>query len=99
MIGVRFEVFGKVQGVFFRKCSKDQALRLGVNGWIRNTNKNTVDGYLEGPKEHVESMMEWLRNKGSPMSKITKAEFRDKRDIIETTMSTFEIRKYSFSKK
>ena len=32
-----FEVFGKVQGVFFRKYTKQQAQALGVTGWCRNT--------------------------------------------------------------
>ena len=34
---VDFEVFGKVQGVFFRKYTQRQAVELGVRGWIMNT--------------------------------------------------------------
>ena len=31
-----YEVFGKVQGVFFRKHTKTTADTLGVSGWVRN---------------------------------------------------------------
>ena len=37
LVRCSFEVFGKVQGVFFRKYTKAQAQALGVTGWCRNT--------------------------------------------------------------
>ena len=42
--GYSFEVFGIVQGVSFRKYTQQQALELGMRGWIRNTYRNTVEG-------------------------------------------------------
>jgi acylphosphatase len=43
-----FEVSGKVQGVFFRKHAAEQAARLGLTGWVQNTQRGTVVGEAEG---------------------------------------------------
>ena len=37
LIAVDFEVFGKVQGVFFRKFTNEKANSLGLRGWVKNT--------------------------------------------------------------
>lgn len=31
-----FEIVGRVQGVFFRKNARDEAVRLGLSGWVQN---------------------------------------------------------------
>jgi acylphosphatase len=33
---LKFEVEGKVQGVFFRAHTKEEADRLGLFGWVKN---------------------------------------------------------------
>jgi acylphosphatase len=86
---VGFEVFGKVQGVFFRKCTKEQATREHVTGWIRNTDKKTVQGELQGTRAAVSAMKKWLQTKGSPRSRIERAEFVDVASA--TAYSSFEI--------
>ncbi|KAI3382177.1 hypothetical protein SNEBB_002026 [Seison nebaliae] len=75
---VDFEVFGRVQGVFFRKHTQKKAKSLAVNGWIMNTNNGTVKGQLEGNRAAVNIMKEWLRSEGSPKSKIDKAQRKRK---------------------
>jgi len=42
---VQFEVFGKVQGVFFRKYTKEKADSLGIRGYVFNHDSGTVQGY------------------------------------------------------
>ncbi|MBI2995074.1 MAG: acylphosphatase, partial [Gammaproteobacteria bacterium] len=32
-----FFVYGRVQGVFFRAETRQQARRFGLGGWVRNT--------------------------------------------------------------
>ncbi|EWM23714.1 kinase domain protein [Nannochloropsis gaditana] len=49
-----WEVFGKVQGVFFRKYTKMKAQELGVCGWCMNTGGGTVIGSAEGSPESLE---------------------------------------------
>ncbi|XP_038214175.1 acylphosphatase-2-like [Zerene cesonia] len=90
---VDFEVFGRVQGVFFRKYTKEQAQKLGLKGWCMNTSHGTVQGQVQGPADKVESMMHWLKTTGSPSSKIDKAEFRNEKEISEYTFQSFDIRR------
>jgi acylphosphatase len=54
-------VTGRVQGVFFRAWTREQAERLGVFGWVRNCPDGSVDAHLEGASENVDQMIELLR--------------------------------------
>ncbi|CAL9686599.1 unnamed protein product [Knipowitschia caucasica] len=93
LISVDYEVYGKVQGVFFRKFTQAEGRKLGLVGWVRNTSAGTVQGQLEGPKSKVKEMQEWLRSTGSPKSHITKAEFNNEKTIESLSHSSFDIRK------
>ncbi|KZC07435.1 PREDICTED: acylphosphatase-1-like [Dufourea novaeangliae] len=93
LIGVDFEVFGKVQGVFFRKYTQKRGKELGLKGWCMNTSQGTVVGRLEGEKPKIEEMKHWLRYTGSPQSAIDKAEFRNEKEISHASFHDFEIKK------
>lgn len=67
--------------------------RLGLVGWVLNTEQGTVRGQLQGPGSKVKEMQDWLRNKGSPKSKITKAEFSNEKEIESLEHSDFRINK------
>lgn len=52
-ITTKFEVSGRVQGVFFRKQhTKMKADELGLKGWVRNTPHDTVEGEFEYSMDH-----------------------------------------------
>ncbi|XP_025116804.1 acylphosphatase-2 isoform X4 [Bubalus kerabau] len=53
---VDYEVFGRVQGVCFRMYTEDEARKIGVVGWVKNTSKGTVTGQVQGPEEKVNSI-------------------------------------------
>ena len=89
---VEFEVFGRVQGVFFRKYTRDKAKELTTRGWCRNTSHDTVQGILEGDREKIDKMKNWLEKTGSPDSKIEKVVFKET-PITEYSFSDFEIRR------
>lgn len=87
-------MFGKVQGVFFRKYTKQRARALGLTGWCENTAAGTVKGQLEGIESSILQMQEWLRTTGSPNSKISHVEFSANLRPVTVFMSeTFEIRR------
>lgn len=65
----RFWVSGKVQGVFFRASTREQALRLGLSGSARNLDDGRVEVIAAGDDESLERLATWLR-KGPPSSKV-----------------------------
>ncbi|EKX45708.1 hypothetical protein GUITHDRAFT_71256 [Guillardia theta CCMP2712] len=87
-----FEVFGKVQGVFFRKYTQKKALELHLTGWVANTERGTVVGEAEGSPSKLRIMEEWLRTTGSPKSKIEKLEVKDRKQLNEHQHKSFDVR-------
>ena len=57
----RAVISGRVQGVFFRLETKHAAERYGVSGWVKNQIDGTVAALFEGPKENVDSVLEWCK--------------------------------------
>lgn len=93
LTSVDIEVFGKVQGVYFRKHTQKKAADLGLKGWVMNTAQGTVIGQLQGAAGAIEDMKIWLQKIGSPKSKIEKADFRNEGPINSCAFRTFEIRR------
>lgn len=58
---VRATVSGTVQGVGFREGTRRLALKLGVLGWVRNTDQGSVAVHAEGPAEAVDELIAFLR--------------------------------------
>jgi acylphosphatase len=58
----RATVHGHVQGVFFRQSTVDRARRLGVAGWVRNTDEGTVELHAEGDADAVGRLVEWAHD-------------------------------------
>jgi acylphosphatase len=47
-------IAGRVQGVFYRAFTSDQASELGLNGWVRNMPDGRVEAVFEGREELIE---------------------------------------------
>jgi acylphosphatase len=60
-IRVVITVSGKVQGVGFRRCAGEAALRHGVAGWVKNLYNGDVQMCVEGDRRRVRSLIEWCR--------------------------------------
>ena len=58
---VRVQIAGLVQGVFFRVSARDEAVRLGVHGWVRNRRDGSVEALYQGAPDAVERMIAWSR--------------------------------------
>ena len=66
-------IHGLVQGVWFRASTKDEADRLGVNGWVRNLPDGSVEAVFEGNKKKVEEMIGWC-HRGPSGARVSKVE-------------------------
>lgn len=60
-IARKVRVFGRVQGVFFRQWTINQARALGVAGWVRNAADGTVEAHVEGDEDAVTNMVDGMR--------------------------------------
>lgn len=88
---VSFRAVGRVQGVAFRANARDVAHRLGVSGWIRNTDDgDAVEGEAGGDASQVDAFLAWCA-KGPPGARV------DRLDVDDVTMNgatdRFEIRR------
>jgi len=61
---------GRVQGVFFRAGTREEAGLLGLGGWVRNCWDGRVEAVFEGEKNNVENIIEWCK-KGPPGASVT----------------------------
>ncbi|WP_420579960.1 acylphosphatase [Reichenbachiella sp.] len=71
MIGCSILVSGKVQGVFYRASTAEEAKRLGVTGWVKNLPSGEVLIEAFGIQEQVEALAAWCKQ-GPPLSEVNK---------------------------
>jgi len=62
-----FYVEGNVQGVGYRAFVEREAAKLGLKGWVKNTENSGVEVVAEGSKENLEKLHKLLQ-KGTPNS-------------------------------
>jgi acylphosphatase len=62
-------VSGRVQGVFYRATTREEARSRDVDGWVRNLDDGRVEAVFEGPEDAVASMVEWCHT-GSPAAQV-----------------------------
>ena len=87
---VHVYVEGKVQGVWFRASTKQEAERLGLTGWVRNMRDGRVEAMMEGRSEKVDEMIKWCHS-GPPLSSVNKVTVEELNDPINA--SEFRIRR------
>ena len=73
MSAARFLVGGRVQGVFFRASTREQALRLGLRGHARNLVDGDVEVIAAGDAQALDRLEAWLRT-GPPNARVERVE-------------------------
>ena len=63
-------VAGRVQGVWYRGWTVDQATRRGLDGWVRNRADGTVEAVFAGPEDQVDAMLADCR-RGPPAAQVS----------------------------
>jgi len=87
---VELRVMGRVQGVFYRVSTRQEGMRLGLTGWVRNLEDGSVEVAAEGPGSELESLVAWCR-RGPPQASVT--EVRVKWSDASGEFTDFEIRR------
>ncbi len=54
-------IYGKVQRVNFRYYIRQKAIKLGLNGWVRNRVDGGVEAAFEGKQEKVDEMLDFCK--------------------------------------
>ncbi|MDR0583636.1 MAG: acylphosphatase [Treponema sp.] len=62
-------VSGRVQGVGFRYTCFNEARRLGLLGWVRNSPDGDVEIWAEGNAEKLDRFLQWL-HRGPPGARV-----------------------------
>ncbi len=72
----QINVLGTVQGVWFRKYTKEAAVAYNLVGRVKNDFDGSVYVEAEGEEENLKSFIAWL-NKGSPLSKVREVKWEE----------------------
>lgn len=73
---MHFLVSGRVQGVFFRMHTRQQAARVGLGGWVRNLPDGRVEVVASGDESGLKALNEWL-HQGPELARVTKVEVEE----------------------
>ena len=84
-----FQIQGRVQGVCFRMCCRDEAVALGLTGWVQNRADGSVEVMAEGAEQAVIALVLWCRS-GPPGARVM--ELKDTWHEAEGCFGCFEIR-------
>ncbi len=76
MKAVRVLLSGRVQGVFFRAWTTEQASKRGLDGWVRNLDDGRVEALFAGDEADVDDMIEACWD-GPGMANVTDVEVHD----------------------
>ena len=82
-------ISGRVQGVWYRQSTKEQADTHGVNGWVKNLPDGRVEAMLVGEANAVRQLEAWL-SIGPELANVADVEV----ELVEDTdpLSTFVVR-------
>jgi acylphosphatase len=84
----RVRVTGRVQGVFFRAWTRDQARELSVAGWVRNAADGSVEAHVEGERGAVDKLIDRMRQ-GPPSAMVEDLQVED---VSAKGFDGFEVR-------
>jgi acylphosphatase len=75
---------GRVQGVWFRDSTRQEAVRLELSGWVKNRFDGAVEVVAEGPRDRIETLVTWCHH-GPPAARVTGV-----REIEEDSTGEFD---------
>lgn len=73
IIARRIQVYGRVQGVFFRASAAQKAQELHLKGFASNLSDGSVLIQAEGEESDVQNLIDWCKI-GPELSQVTNVE-------------------------
>jgi acylphosphatase len=83
-IAVEARITGRVQGVWYRAWTRQEARRLGLAGWVRNAPDGAVEALFVGPEARVREMLA-LCSGGPPAARVAQVESRSVEPVPAVT--------------
>jgi acylphosphatase len=71
---IKVLIEGRVQGVWFRGWTVENARRLNLDGWVLNRRDGSVQAVFSGPAERVDEMLR-LCSEGPPAADVSNVEY------------------------
>jgi len=67
---LKINVYGRVQGVYYRASTERYCREHSISGFVRNEQDGSVYLEAESDESRLEQLLLWLK-KGPPMAKVT----------------------------
>ena len=75
MTRVHLKIHGRVQGVYYRASTVQEAQRLGLTGWVINCPDGSVEAVAEGARQKLDELIAWCRQ-GPTGARVTSVDVR-----------------------
>lgn len=86
-VAARIRIYGRVQGVWYRSWTVEQASARGLDGWVRNRADGSVEALAIGPAVAVEALIEACRG-GPPAARVEHVDWRWEADLSADEFET-----------
>jgi len=84
---IKITITGRVQGVWFRRSTKERADKLGILGTVQNISDGSVLIMAQAEEKVLNEFLKFC-HKGSPLSNVTNVIIEDR---VLLQLSSFEI--------
>ncbi len=73
---ISIKVSGRVQGVYYRASTHEEAQRLGLKGFVKNEPDGSVYIEAEGDDAVLNALVAWCKQ-GPPAARVTNVEIQE----------------------
>jgi acylphosphatase len=90
MTRVHLKIHGRVQGVYYRASTVQEAQKLGLTGWVMNCPDGSVEAVAEGARQKLDELIAWCRQ-GPTGARVANVDVRW--ETAEKNFYSFSIRR------
>lgn len=86
---MRLRIRGRVQGVWYRGATREQALGLGLVGYAKNLGDGSVEVFAQGPSAALDQLAAWCAD-GPPGERVDRVE-REREGVVDAGLAGFRV--------